>query len=94
MATRCKFICRSVEDYGTSKKVILNVVYEGELGVNEENKRFTKATPSGECWLTIDNPAASCQFFPGVEYYATFEVAPLTPGNDWLREARDRAGLA
>lgn len=73
MATRCKFRCASVEDFGTSKKVKLAVVYEGSLGANEENKRFTKATPSGECWLTIDNPAASVQFVAGREYYATFE---------------------
>lgn len=73
--TRAKFRCNAVEDYGHSKKVKLNVVYEGSLGENEENKRFTKATPSGECWLTIDNPDASVQFVPGREYYATFEDA-------------------
>lgn len=76
MATRCKFVCNSVEDYGSSKKVNLSVVYEGSLGTNEENKRFTKATPSGQCWLTIDNPAASVQFVPGRYYYSTFEEAP------------------
>lgn len=75
MATRAKFNCVAVEDYGYSKKVKLAVVYEGSLGENEENKRFTKATPSGECWLTIDNPAASVQFVPGQAYYATFEAA-------------------
>lgn len=76
MATRCKFTCEAVEDYGYSKKVKLRVVYEGSVGENEENKRFTKATPSGECWLTIDNPAASVQFVPQQSYYATFEDAP------------------
>lgn len=76
MSTRAKFRCASIEDFGTSKKVKLTVVYEGSLGDNEENKRFTKATPSGECWLTIDNPAASVQFKVGGSYYATFEEAP------------------
>lgn len=71
--TRAKFRCNSVEDFGTSKKVNLQVVYEGELGQNEENKRFTRATPSGQCWLTIDNPAAAVQFVVGEEYFATFE---------------------
>lgn len=81
MATRCKFNCVSVEDYGQSKKVKLAVVYEGDLSPNEENKRFTKATPSGECWLTIDNPLASVQFVPGRSYFATFEEAPANRWN-------------
>lgn len=76
MSTRAKFRCNVVEDYGLSKKVKLNVVYEGSLGANDENKRFTKATPSGEIWLTIDNPAASVQFVPGDEYYVDFTPAP------------------
>lgn len=83
--TRAKFRCDAVEDYGHSKKVKLRVVYEGELGPNEENKRFTKATPSGECWLTIDNPAAACQFSPGREYYATFvDAARPDPDGDGM----------
>ena len=76
MSTRAKFTCTGIEDYGASKKVKLQVVYEGELGTNEENKRFTKATPSGECWLTIDNPAASVQFKVGHQYYVDFHEAP------------------
>lgn len=81
MATRAKFTCQSVEDYGQSKKVNLQVVYEGELGHNEENKRFTKASPAGAIWLTIDNPAASVQFKPGRSYYVDFHEAPADPWN-------------
>lgn len=81
MSTRAKFNCVSVESFGVSKKVKLSVVYEGELGPNEENKRFTNATPQGECWLTIDNPAASVQFVPGRSYFATFEEAPADAWN-------------
>lgn len=73
MATRCKFTCNSVEDYGQSKKVNLRVIYAPDA--NGENANFTKATPSGECWLTIDNPAASVQFEPGKSYYADFTPA-------------------
>lgn len=77
MSVRAKFRVNAVEDYGYSKKIKLNVVYEGELGPNEENRRFTKATPSGECWMTVDNPYAADQFAPGDEWYVTFEkVAP------------------
>ncbi len=73
MATRCKFMCRSVEDYGQSKKINLGVVYAPDA--NGENAGFTKATPAGECWMTIDNPAASVQFEPGKYYYADFSPA-------------------
>lgn len=89
MATRAKFKCVAVEDYGVNKKVKLQVVYEGELGKDEENKRFTKATPNGEAWLTIDNPAASVQFKPGREYYATFEEAPASAWNKQFYENED-----
>lgn len=75
MATRAKFRCTAVEDYGYNKKVKLSAVYEGSLGENEENKRFTKATPSGEIWMTIDNPDASVQFVPNKEYYVEFYPA-------------------
>lgn len=74
MSTRCKFLCQSIEDYGMSKKVNLHVVYAPDA--NGEDRNFTKATPSGTCSLTIDNPAASCQFEPGKYYYADFERVP------------------
>lgn len=38
MSTRAKFVCSSVEDYGQSKKIALRVVYEGELGKDEEKQ--------------------------------------------------------
>lgn len=77
MRVRAKFRCNSVEDFGYSRKVKLAPVYEGPLGDNEENKRFTKATPTGELWMTIDNPEAGVQFEAGKEYYLDFsDVAP------------------
>lgn len=74
MATRAKFVCSSVEDYGQSKKVNLAIVYDPQA--NGEDKNFTKASPSGHIWLTIDNPAAACQFKPGFQYYVDFTEAP------------------
>ncbi len=79
MSVRGKWRVSRVEDYGTSKKVVLNTVYEGPLGENEENKRFTKASPSGEIWITIDNPYASEQFKPGQEWYTDFTLATPAP---------------
>lgn len=91
MSTRAKFTCSRVEDYGQSKKVVLNVVYEGSLGPNEENKRFTKATPSGEIWMTIDNPAASVQFKPGRSYYVDVSEAPADQWNAWAYDPVESA---
>jgi hypothetical protein len=76
MATRAKFRCACVEDYGVNKKVKLTVV--GGLpdeGPNHEDNRFTKYTPCGEIWMTIDNPAASVQFEAGKHYYVDFTAA-------------------
>ena len=74
MATRAKMTCRSVEDFGWSKKVTLAVVYAPDA--NGEDANFTKATPSGEFWMTIDNPAASVQFEPGKSYYIDVSEVP------------------
>lgn len=52
----------------------MSPVYEGSLGENEENKRFTKATPTGSLKLMIDNPYASEQFAPGQEWYLDFKL--------------------
>jgi hypothetical protein len=74
MATRAKFVCNSVEDFGTSKRVKLSAVYQfpGD-GPPTEDDRFTKATPWGEITMTVDNPEASCQFIPGGRYYVDFQ---------------------
>jgi hypothetical protein len=54
----------SVEDYGTSKKLKLTAIHDNNIntGSNAENKSFTRATPWGECVMTIDNPYAVEQF--------------------------------
>jgi hypothetical protein len=77
MSVRAKFYVQSVEDYGQSKKVNMSPVYEGPLGENEENRRFTQASPSGALWITIDNPYASEQFAPGQQWYLDFNRADL-----------------
>lgn len=73
MSVVAKFRVSSIEDFGYSKQIKLSAVYEGSLGENEENKRFTKATPSGEIKMMVDNPYASDQFEVGQEWYITFE---------------------
>ncbi|HKY20014.1 MAG TPA: hypothetical protein VJM31_02245 [Vicinamibacterales bacterium] len=75
MAVRAKFRVHSILDFGISKEITMGAVYEGSLGENEENKRFTKATPNGQLKMTVDNPYASEQFAPGQEWYLNFELA-------------------
>jgi hypothetical protein len=75
MATRAKFRCNSIEDFGgSSKKVKLSAVYDP--GGEGEDARFTTATPWGELQMSIDNPAASCQFEIGKLYYLDIHQVP------------------
>lgn len=52
-----KMTVSSVEDYGWSRKLKMQTVYDNGLhtGDNPENRSFTQASPSGELWMTIDN---------------------------------------
>ncbi len=48
---------QSIEDYGWSRKIKLTCVHDSGInkGDSPENRSFTKATPSGEAWMTVDN---------------------------------------
>lgn len=77
MSVRAKLSVTSVEDYGQSRKVNMSTVYEtdDQKNADPENIRFTKASPSGAFWITIDNPAAYEQFAAGQYWYADFTLA-------------------
>jgi hypothetical protein len=79
MSVRAKFRVHSILDFGPSKEITLGAVYEGSLGDNEENKRFTKASPNGQLKMMIDNPYAADQFAPGQEWYLDFTLATPAP---------------
>lgn len=64
---RAKFQCQSVTNYGGSEEVRLTPVV-GADG-NEENKSFSKYTPSGELKMLIDNLDTRGFFIPNKEYY-------------------------
>lgn len=70
MSVRAKVTCEGIE----GNAVTFRTVYEPH-GANDENARFTKATPWGEIRLGIDNPAALEQFIPGKSYYVDFTAA-------------------
>ena len=77
MTTRAKFRCNTVLDFGGGQREIsLSVVYDPKG--NFEDRGFTKATPSGELKMRVDNPAASVQFTPGAHYYVDFTEVPAT----------------
>lgn len=51
-----KMNVKSVEDFGQSRKISFGCVHDQDINKDSpENKAFTKATPSGEAWMTIDN---------------------------------------
>jgi hypothetical protein len=75
MSVRAKFRCQSIKEMpggeGTMKEVVLNPVY----GNGEENKQWSKWTPSGELKMTITNPSAYDQFKVNGEYY--LDITPV-----------------
>lgn len=64
MTVVAKMSAQSIEDFGSSKRLKLGCVHDSGIntGDNPENRSFTKATPWGECVMTIDNPHAVAQF--------------------------------
>lgn len=71
MAVRAKVVCEGID----GNAVKFRTVYEPDGTKNDENARFTQATPWGEIRLGIDNPAALEQFEAGKEYYVDFTAA-------------------
>lgn len=78
MAVVAKMQCNSIDSSRwapdqTTHKVRLGAVY----GKEGENKDFSDATPSGECWMHINTGRPALAFFqPGKRYYVTFTEAP------------------
>lgn len=73
---RAKFQCTVIEEthhaFVSSRKVKFIAVY----GNSEENKSFSKATPSGNLEMVIDKETLAYDFFkPGKNYYLNFEEA-------------------
>ncbi|OCK53186.1 hypothetical protein BA768_01125 [Chryseobacterium sp. CBo1] len=71
---KAKFKCEAVTNFETAKEVKLSAVY----GTSEENKDFSKYTPSGHLSIRIDNETeASTYFEPGSEYYLEFSKVEI-----------------
>jgi hypothetical protein len=74
MRVRAKVRCESL---GSDNAVNFRTVYETDEQKNDENVRFTRATPWGTISLGIDNPDAKAQFEVGKEYYVDFTAVPV-----------------
>lgn len=78
MTARCKFYVgdKVFRENSQGEKSQINVkLYPVFDQSTEENRRFTKATPSGNLELTIDNPALFDFFTPGKYYYVDIQEA-------------------
>jgi hypothetical protein len=72
---RAKFqLCEITDRAGTSAKT-LKFFPRYDLTI-EEDQRFSKATPSGELTMYVDNPSALEQLKLGEDYYLDFTLAP------------------
>lgn len=71
MAVRAKVRCNAK----TGNEVHFTTVYEPDEAKNDENARFTTATPWGDIKMGINNPAALEQFRVNDEYYVDFTPA-------------------
>ena len=77
-AVVAKMLCHEVQTsrhspHYTQHKVRLGAIY----GKEGENKDFSDATPSGECWMQISDGRPALTFFePGTDYYVTFTKVP------------------
>lgn len=73
---RAKFMVQEIRQhyYGNpgATTVILRPQYDQSI---EEDKRFAKATPTGEVSMYIDNPPAQAFFELGKTYYLDFSKA-------------------
>ena len=71
MSLKAKFLCHSVsDDGGENKQAMLMAVTTG----SEENKSFSKYTPSGQLNISISKETPASDFFTeGKEYFLTFD---------------------
>jgi hypothetical protein len=74
MSVVAKFFVQTITEHSHqigSKQIVLAAVTRGE-----ENKEWSKYTPSGKIEMSILNPGASDQFVIGEEFLVTFEHSP------------------
>jgi len=75
---RCDTVIPATEDYDAV--AYLSAVYSDPNGeVNEENKSFSDATPSGQLTISISKEVPAHKYFrQGRHYYLDFTRIPMT----------------
>lgn len=78
MSVRAKFKVTSVKSFAewSGKEITLTPQYDQNI---EEDRRYAKATPSGEIRMTVDNPPAADQLALGKFFYVDFNEVPAMP---------------
>lgn len=69
MTVRAKFQVTEKTSFAWSKdsvRIKLTAQYDRDI---PEDRRFAKATPSGEFWMQVDNPSAAEALVLGKTYY-------------------------
>jgi len=84
MNVRCKMrvvnIIKMTSNYGTGPQYSDTVKLSAVSG--EENKTWSKYTPSGSVELTITNPETFDQFKIGEFFFVDFTAAPATEAEE------------
>ena len=57
----------------------VNLIFQAVMTGCEENKSFSKYTPSGEIKLCVSNPGIANSFEVGQEYYIDFQLVSPPP---------------
>lgn len=68
-----KWKCNAIRLYSNDPNGAKTYFFSPVTGGSDENRSFSKYTPSGELSMYVDNP--ECVFEIGKEYYLTFEAA-------------------
>ena len=76
IAIVAKFVCQSVAIHRYSPKADKHEIVQLQAVTGDENKPWSKFTPSGQLTMTIDNPSAQGQLEPGRAYKITIEPMP------------------
>jgi hypothetical protein len=75
---RAKFVCSKVDKSEGQETVYASPVVSG----SEENKSFSKYTPSGSLSITITNPDAFGFISQGAEFYVDFTPDFISIGKE------------
>lgn len=72
MPVRAKMKCTALRHEGHDTNQYVSLQFQAVTAESEENKTWSKWTPSAHLTMSITNPAAFGQFEEGKEYFLDF----------------------